>query len=103
MVNAKRLKMFVAVMFIVAVAGCAATPARESTGEYIDDTVITTNVKAGIFNEPFLRELQISVRAYKGDVELNGFVNSRQIADKPVDISRHVAGVTSVKDSLIVK
>lgn len=104
MVNMKRVsKWFAALLFVVAVAGCAATPTRESTGQYLDDSVITAKVKAEIFNDPSLRALEISVRSNDGVVVLSGDVSSMRNADRAVEIARHVAGVRSVKNKLTVK
>ena len=57
--------------------GCASTAKTEGTGEYVDDTVITTKVKAAIFNEPTLKSAEINVETFKGVVQLSGFVSSR--------------------------
>ncbi|MGZ8137334.1 MAG: BON domain-containing protein [Methylococcaceae bacterium] len=83
--------------------GCATTATRESTGEYIDDTTITTTVKGVIFNDPDLKSGQINVETYKGVVQLSGFVNSQQAATKAVELVKSIKGVTAVKNSMIVK
>ena len=85
------------------IAGCAGTMKKESTGEYIDDTVITSKVKAEIFNDPMLKVLQINVESYKGVVQLSGFVDSAKAVDRAVDVVGGVKGVKSVKNSLVVK
>jgi len=59
---------------LVSVVGCASTSKSEGTGEYVDDSVITTKVKAAIFNEPGLKSFEINVETYKGVVQLSGFV-----------------------------
>ena len=82
---------------------CASTAKRESTGEYVDDSVITTKVKSLLAADDFLKSFQIGVESYKGTVQLSGFVNSQQAADKAVEITRSVKGVQSVKNDLIVK
>lgn len=98
------LKHFlVGLALVTFIVGCAATSTRQSTGEYIDDTAITTKVKAEIFNDPMLKVLQINVESYDGVVQLSGFVNSRQDADKAVAVASSVKGVKSVKDDLVVK
>ena len=81
----------------------AGSATKESTGEYIDDSGITASVKAVIYNDPMLKVGQISVESYKGVVQLSGFVDSRQAAAKAVELARSVKGVTSVKNSLVVK
>ena len=94
---------FVLLMVMVAFVACASTSKQESTGEYIDDSVITTKVKALLAADDFLKSFQISVETYKGTVQLSGFVASQNAVDKAVQIARGVQGVKSVKNSLIVK
>ena len=88
---------------LVSVVGCASTSKSEGTGEYMDDSVITTKVKAAIFNEPGLKSFEINVETYKGVVQLSGFVNSQADINKAVDVARSVKGVVSVKNSMRVK
>lgn len=83
--------------------GCAATDTRESTGQYLDDSVITTRVKTAIFNEPSLKVLQINVETYKSVVQLSGFVNTGADMNKAVDVAREVPGVQSVRNDLRLK
>ena len=66
---------------IAALAACATTTKHESTGEYIDDSVITTSVKSTLAGQDFLKSFQISVETYQGIVQLGGFVNSQKAAD----------------------
>jgi hyperosmotically inducible protein len=82
---------------------CASTSKRESTGEYVDDSVITTKVKSLLAEDDFLKSFQIGVETYKGTVQLSGFVNSRQAVDKAGQIAYSVKGVESVKNDLVVK
>jgi osmotically-inducible protein OsmY len=84
-------------------AGCASTDTRESTGEYVDDTVITTRVKSAIFNEPSLKVLQINVETYKSVVQLSGFVSTWGEMNRAVNLARDVKGVRSVKNDIQVK
>ena len=97
------IRCLVVFMLIATLAACASTPTRESTGEYVDDSVITTKVKSLLAEDDFLKSFQISVETYKGIVQLSGFVNSRQAVDKAGQIARSVNGVKSVKNNLIVK
>ena len=84
----------------MSVVGCASTSQKEGTGEYIDDSVITTKVKAAIFNEPTLKSAEINVETFKGVVQLSGFVNSQADISKAVELARSVKGVTSVKNDM---
>ncbi|WP_300464552.1 BON domain-containing protein [Desulfobacula sp.] len=93
----------IGVFLFTFVAGCAGTHHKESTGEYVDDSVITTKVKAQIFDDPMLKVLQITVETFKGEVQLSGFVNSATASARAVEVAKKVKGVKSVKNSLIVK
>jgi len=90
-------------VLVVFMAGCSGSRHKASTGEYIDDSVITTKVKAEIFNDPMLKVFQINVETYKGVVQLSGFVNSEQVSARASEVARSVNGVTEVKNSLIIK
>ena len=97
------IRYFVLLMLMVAFVACASTSKQESTGEYVDDSVITTKVKSLLAADDFLKSFQIGVETYKGTVQLTGFVNSQKAVDKAVEITRSVKGVKSVKNDLIVK
>ena len=90
-------------ILIATFAACASTPKQESTGEYVDDSVITTKVKSLLAADDFLKSFQIGVETFKGTVQLSGFVASQKAVDKAVEIAHSVKGVTSVKNDLIVK
>jgi len=94
--------LFMAVMLITAV-GCASTSTQEGTGEYVDDTVITTKVKAAVMNEPTLKSAEINVETFKGVVQLSGFVSSQAAANKAVEVARGVSGVKSVRNDMRMK
>ena len=102
----KQLKYFSAffmTLMLVSFLGCASTEKREGTGEYIDDSVITTKVKAAIFNEPSLKSAEINVETFKGVVQLSGFVSSRIAESKAIEVASSVKGVKSVKNDMRVK
>ena len=93
----------ISLLLATLMVGCASTPTRESTGEYIDDSAITTTVKAKIFDDPDLKTYQIGVETYKGVVQLSGFVNSKQASNKAAQLAKSAKGVDAVKNNLIVK
>ncbi|MDD4963508.1 MAG: BON domain-containing protein [Gallionella sp.] len=96
----KYLYAFFMVFALLMSAGCASTPTQEGTGEYVDDTVITTKVKAAILNEPTLKSSEINVETFKGAVQLSGFVNSNAEINKAAEVTRTVTGVRSVKNDI---
>jgi hyperosmotically inducible protein len=102
----KHLKYLSTIIFAVlftAMLGCSSTSKHEGTGEYIDDSVITTKVKAAVLNEPTLKSSEVNVETFKGVVQLSGFVNSEADIAKAVEITRGVKGVTSVKNDMRLK
>jgi osmotically-inducible protein OsmY len=98
-----RTSVLVAAVALTALAGCASTQTRESTGQYIDDTAITTAVKAAIFNEPTLKSAEINVETFKGRVQLSGFVSNRGSIDRAVQVAQGVKGVGSVGNDMRLK
>jgi osmotically-inducible protein OsmY len=99
----RKLASLVGILFMAAALGCASTAKQEGTGEYVDDTVITTKVKAAIFNEPTLKSAEINVETFKGVVQLSGFVSSQAAENKAIEVARTVGGVKSVKNDMRLK
>ena len=97
------MNYFLCVLLVATTLGCASTRTHEGTGEYVDDTVITTKVKAAILDEPTLKSAEINVETFKGVVQLSGFVSSQAAESKAVEVARTVGGVKSVKDDMRLK
>ncbi|MCB2180531.1 MAG: BON domain-containing protein [Desulfobulbaceae bacterium] len=98
-----RFTHFFLVILLVSLLGCASTSTHEGTGEYFDDSVITTKVKAEIFRDASLKSSEINVETFKGVVQLSGFVNSPEDINRAAELARGVKGVTSVKNDMRVK
>lgn len=92
-----------AIMLLIVTVGCSSTSKQESTGEYFDDTLITTKVKAAILDEKELKSAEVNVETFKGVVQLSGFVNSQSDINKAANIARNINGVKSVKNDMRVK
>ena len=99
----RSIQLLVCIGLLTVFMGCAATQKHESTGQYVDNSVITTKVKAAIFSESSLKTLQINVKTFKAEVQLSGFVDSAENITKAGEVAAHVEGVESVKNDLIVK
>ncbi len=95
--------MLTMAMLLALFAGCASTETHSGTGEYIDDTVITTKVKAAIFNESTLKSAEINVETFKGVVQLSGFVSSKADINTALKVTREVKGVKSVTNDMELK
>jgi hyperosmotically inducible protein len=102
----KSLRGFGILVLLIVLAsawGCGSTSTKEGTGEYVDDSVITTKVKSAILNDSSLKVNEINVETFKGVVQLSGFVRSQTDIDKAVQVARGVAGVKSVKNDMRIK
>lgn len=103
MKNFRIVSTLLAALMLTTVVGCASTATQESTGQYVDDAVITTNVKAAILREPSLKVAEINVETYKGAVQLSGFVRSQANIATAIQATRGVHGVHSIKNDMRVK
>jgi osmotically-inducible protein OsmY len=83
--------------------GCAKTATNESTGQYVDDSVITTKVKSALLGDAAVKSFEIKVETVKGVVQLSGFVDNSDQKSAAGKDAAAVAGVTDVKNNLIVK
>ena len=103
MVSAKRFFAVLIAASALFAAGCGSTSSQSSTGEYIDDSTITTKVKTAIFNEPSLKVLQINVETYKAVVQLSGFASSSADISTASKVAESITGVKSVKNDMRLK
>ncbi|MBU0590168.1 MAG: BON domain-containing protein [Gammaproteobacteria bacterium] len=103
MKSLKYITTLLAAVALTVLVGCASSAKQESTGQYVDDSVITTKTKAAIFNEPSLKSAEINVETFKGAVQLSGFVSSQADINKALELTRSVNGVTSIKNDMRLK
>ncbi len=82
---------------------CSATPMHEGTGEYVDDAMITTRVKAAVLKEASLKSAEINVETFKGRVQMSGFINSQADINRAVEVALGVKGVVSVANDMRLK
>lgn len=88
---------------MVAAAGCASTKTSESTGEFIDDSVITANVKSALLADKEAPGMSIQVETFKGRVQLSGFVNNEAQSKRAAELAARAKGVKSVINNITVK
>lgn len=99
----RALRAGILVSIILLLSACGATAVRESTGEFIDSTAITTKVKANLLDHLGSKGLSIQVKTFKDEVQLSGFVNSLTIKQRAGAIAMNTQDVTKVRNDLIVK
>lgn len=85
------------------IASCTNIDRQESTGQYIDSSVITTKVKTKLLSDNYVKGLPITVKTYKNTVQLSGFVDNKYQKRRAINIAKSIEGVTDVEDSLVIK
>ena len=95
--------MLAALGLAVLLGACGGTPERESTGEYIDDSVITTKIKAAFVQDGLVDAHEVEVDTFKGNVQLSGVADSQAEINRAVQIAGKVPGVKSVRNDLRLK
>lgn len=85
---------------LITIAGCAAGPNEISTGEYLDDSVVTTRAKAALVGTEGVSSVRINVETFRGVVQLSGFSTSQSEVDKAVSAVRKVPGVKAVRNDI---
>lgn len=96
-------KVLLSAVLLSVVIGCAGTSKKESTGEYMDDTWITSKVKAAFVKDKTLKASEISVETFKGTVMLSGYVSDVGDVDHAASVARDIKGVNWVRNDLQVK
>ncbi len=103
MKNFKFYLVTVFLSFFVAMTGCSSTSTEKSTGEYIDDSVISTKVKTAFIEDDDLKASEIQVETFKGTVQLSGFVAESSDIGKAEKVAKQIKGVKAVKNDIRVK
>jgi hyperosmotically inducible protein len=81
----------------------AVKTADSSTGQVIDDSVLTGKVKAALIASDETKAHQINVETKGGVVQLSGFVDDAAAKTAATSVAKSVTGVKDVKNELSVK
>ena len=92
-----------AVAALTVLPGCSVTRGQSTVGEYIDDTAITTAVKAKFVENKAVDTLSIKVETLDGTVMLSGFAKDNTERTTAESLARAVRGVKSVKNQIVVR
>jgi hyperosmotically inducible protein len=84
-------------------AACSATRTTRSAGETVDDATVTAKVKTALARDPATSAYRIEVESYRGEVQLNGFVESADMKSSATRVAKSVGGVKSVSNNLQVQ
>lgn len=88
---------------LIALAGCAVTRGQETVGGYVDDTGITTSIKARFIDNRDVDASSIKVETLNGTVLLSGFAKNANERSTAELIARNVTGVRSVRNEIAVR
>jgi osmotically-inducible protein OsmY len=97
------LSIFTAATLATIATGCAVTRHQESTGAYVDDSVVTTRVKTKFAADKTVGAMSIGVETLKGVVQLSGFAKSPEEKTMAEQLARSVSGVVDVRNDIIVR
>jgi osmotically-inducible protein OsmY len=99
-----KLTQLTAVLLLATfVSACAGSRSQESTGEYLDDTMITSKVKTKLLQDKDVGGLAINVETFKAVVQLSGFAKTEAERQKAAQLAREVGGVKDVKNDIRLK
>jgi osmotically-inducible protein OsmY len=84
-------------------AGCSVMRDQQSVGSYVDDSTITTRVKAKFAEDPTVSVMAISVETLRGTVQLSGFAKTSDERAMAERLARGVSGVQAVKNDIVVR
>lgn len=96
-------QILLSAVLLSVVLGCAGNAKKESTGEYIDDTMITSKVKSAFIKDKSLNASEINVETFKGTVQLSGFVADSGDVYHAGNVAKDIEGVKMVKNDIRVK
>jgi osmotically-inducible protein OsmY len=100
----RRISSAATVVSLALLAGCAASPAHDSTGQYVDDATITAKVKTQLLTTSGVSGSQIGVETVRGgEVQLSGFAGSAGEKQRAGEIARSVPGVTQVLNDIRIR
>ncbi|WP_370681435.1 BON domain-containing protein [Comamonas sp. GB3 AK4-5] len=88
---------------VLGATGCAVVRDQQSVGSYIDDSAITTAVKAKMAEDKTVSATAISVETLKGTVQLSGFATTQAEKDRAESIARNTKDVKAVRNSILVR
>jgi len=88
---------------LLTTSGCAVHRGQETVGAYIDDTTITTQIKARFAEDKQVDATSIRVETLNGTVMLSGFAKSSTERNTAENIARRVNGVKLVKNEIAIR
>lgn len=101
--SSHRIALVLTTVLAMLAAGCAGTASQRSTGQVVDDGVLTSRVKTALIKNDDTKARQIDVEVYQGEVQLNGFVDSNAAKMAAANTAKGVEGVRAVRNNLQIR
>ncbi|MEX0799095.1 MAG: BON domain-containing protein [Bacteriovoracaceae bacterium] len=99
----KALTMSLLTVLLISLSSCAGGPKEESFGESVDSAAITTRVKTKLLQDDKVSGTEIQVETYKDNVQLSGFVNSKEERTRAERLTAQVPGVRQITNQIQVR
>jgi hyperosmotically inducible periplasmic protein len=88
---------------VILATGCAGNDKDRSTGESIDDRATTSRVRGVLGDDTVYKYSDVKVTTFKGQVQLSGFVDSKEQKSRAAELAKGTAGVKEVENNITVK
>lgn len=88
---------------LLVMGGCTVMRGQSTVGQAVDDTAITTQVKARFAESPVVSVMAINVETVHGTVQLSGFAKNESERSTAESIARSVPNVKAVKNDILVR
>lgn len=93
----------VALFCAMLIAGCAGSATEKSTGEHVDDAVVTTKVKTALVQSDQVAAMDVKVKTHRGVVQLSGFVDTEAQVRHAERVASQVSGVERIENRIELK
>jgi hypothetical protein len=96
-------RIAIALAVTASLSACSVMRDQETVGAYVDDTKITTDIKAKMASDKDVAATSISVETLNGVTQLSGFAKSQTEKDRASEIARQAKGVRAVRNDIVVR
>jgi hyperosmotically inducible periplasmic protein len=93
----------VVVVLAASMSACSVARNQETVGSYVDDSLITTDIKSKMAADKDVAATSISVETLNGVTQLSGFAKSQLEKERAAEIARQAKGVRAVRNDIVVR
>ena len=100
--NFQRIAALATTTAMFALVGCASTRYERTTGEFVDDKMLSGRVKHALNDQPVYKYPDVKVQTYRGVVQLSGFVATEAQRNAATEIARRARGVRQIENNILI-